>query len=128
MPADSEPADRAATAPARYRHGMSTGYSDPQPTRAEIDALGGPQVVEFGNDWCGHCQRARPLVEAAFAAHPQVPHARYADGPGRALGRSFKVKLWPTLVFLRDGVEVGRVVRPQAQGEVSEALARITGA
>jgi len=41
-----------------------------------------------------------------------VRHLKIEDGPGRPLGRSFRVKLWPTLVFLRDGVEVARVVRP----------------
>ena len=32
-----------------------------------------------------------------------------ADASGRPLGRSFKVKLWPTLVFLRDGREIERL-------------------
>jgi thioredoxin 1 len=47
------------------------------------------------------------------------------DGPGRALGRSFRVKLWPTLVFLKDGREVDRVVRPQSAEAVAERLARL---
>ena len=36
-----------------------------------------------------------------------------ADGPGRPLGRSFGVKLWPTLVFLRDGEHVDQLERPR---------------
>ncbi|MCA1715096.1 MAG: thioredoxin family protein, partial [Gammaproteobacteria bacterium] len=45
--------------------------------------------------------------------------------PGRPLGRSFRVKLWPTLVFLRDGVELARVVRPASVDAITQALARI---
>jgi thioredoxin 1 len=45
------------------------------------------------------------------------------DGPGRRLGRTFRVKLWPTLVLLRDGQEIGRIVRPTSSGEISDLLA-----
>lgn len=83
-------------------------------------------VVEFGAPWCGHCRAAEPLVAAAFAAHPQVQHLRIEDGPGQRLGRSFRVKLWPTLVFMRDGVEVARLVRPVAAEPIADALAEIT--
>jgi len=33
----------------------------------------------------------------ALSQHAQWRHIRVEDGPGRALGRSFRVKLWPTL-------------------------------
>lgn len=107
-------------------HGQSDlGYREQTPTRQEIDALPGPTLIEFGTDWCGHCRRAQPLIAAALASHPQVRHLRIADGPGRKLGRSFRVKLWPTLVFLVDGNEVARLVRPANAGEIVHALARL---
>lgn len=87
-------------------------YTANAPTRAEVDALGGATVIEFGANWCGICASAQPAITASFSAHPAVRHLKIEDGPGRSLGRSFGVKLWPTLVFLRDGVEVARVVRP----------------
>ena len=37
---------------------------------------------------------------------------------GRRLGRSYKVKLWPTLIFLKDGVEAARLVRPGDPREI----------
>ncbi len=45
-------------------------------------------------------------------------HIKVEDGKGRPLGRSFKVKLWPTLVYLENGMEVGRVVRPNNVAEI----------
>jgi len=104
---------------------MSGDYVEAQPKRAEIDALEGAVVLEFGNDWCGHCRRAQPLVAAALAAHPGVRHLKFADSAGRRLGRSFRVKLWPTLVFLKDGRETGRLVRPADPDAIRAALARI---
>jgi len=102
--------------------GTGTSYVETAPTREEVDSSTGPLVLEFGTAWCGHCARAQPLIAEAFAAHPRVPHLRIADGPGRPLGRSFRVKLWPTLVFLLDGREVARLVRPADAREVRDAL------
>ena len=95
-------------------------------TRADVDATRGPLVLEFGTSWCGWCRGAQPHVRAAFEqAGADVPHVKIEDGSGRPLGRSFKVKLWPTLVFLRDGVEIKRLVRPQAAGDIAAALRRV---
>jgi thioredoxin 1 len=99
-----------------------TEYAKTAPSRADVDALAGATVVEFGTDWCGYCQGAQPLIGAAFAAHPDTRHLKIEDGPGRPLGRSFKVKLWPTLIFMKDGIEVARVVRPTAAAPLEEAF------
>ena len=103
---------------------MSADYSESEPKRAEVDALPGATVVEFGSPWCGHCRRAQPLIAAAFAAHPGVRHLKIADASGKRLGRSFGVKLWPTLVFLKDGREVERLVRPTSVETIAGALAK----
>jgi thioredoxin 1 len=104
---------------------MNGDYADNQPKRAEIDALAGPVVVEFGNAWCGHCRRAQPHVAEALAGHPGVRHMKFADGSSRRLGRSFGVKLWPTLIFLRDGKETARLVRPADADAIRAALVQL---
>lgn len=103
----------------------STPYATAQPARANIDELRGAAIVEFGTDWCGFCRAAQPLIAAALAAHPDIAHLKIEDGKGRPLGRSFAIKLWPTLIFLRDGKELARVVRPGSTGDVSAGLAQI---
>jgi thioredoxin 1 len=100
-------------------------YAPVEPDRTEIDARAGPAVLEFGAPWCGHCMTAQAPIESAFAAHPDVHHLKIEDGRGKPLGRSFRIKLWPTLVFLRDGEEVARVVRPLTAAPIADALAMI---
>jgi thioredoxin 1 len=92
------------------------------PSRSEVDALPGLTMLEFGTVWCGHCRAAQTAINQALQQHPQWQHLKVEDGPGRALGRSYRVKLWPTLILLREGQEVGRVVRPTAEPEVRSAL------
>ncbi len=97
-------------------------YQKDNPTPEQIAALQGPVVLEFGTDWCGHCQASQRWVDTALAAHPTVHHLRVEDGKGRRLGRAFGVKLWPTLVFLHNGQEVARVVRPARAEDLQDAL------
>ena len=101
---------------------MSQPYAIAQPERSAIDALDGVVALEFGADWCGHCRNAAPHIAAALADFPAARHIKVEDGSGRPLGRSFRVKLWPTLVVVRDGKELARVVRPADAEEVRQAL------
>lgn len=106
---------------------MGVHYTDKPPARAEVDALPGPTLLEFGTPWCGHCSAARPLIAAALDHQPEVRHLLVEDGSGRPLGRSYGVKLWPTLVFIKDGQEMARLVRPRSADDLRSALARIAG-
>lgn len=107
---------------------MSTPYQSTQPDRAAIDVMPGIVALDFGTDWCGFCKAAAPAIDAALAEQPEVHHIKVEDGPGRALGRSFRVKLWPTVIILKDGKELARVVRPGDSAEVRQALQAATGA
>ena len=102
-------------------------YSTREPSRHEVDARPGPALLEFGNAWCGFCRRAEPLVAEALRGHPGIRHIKIADGSGRRLGRSFGVKLWPTLIFLKDGEDVARFVRPVNADDMRRAVEAIAG-
>lgn len=106
---------------------MNHEYAALEPPRAAIDQHPGPTLLEFGSPGCGHCRAAQPELAACMASHPGVRHIKIEDGRGRPLGRSFGVKLWPTLVFLRDGRELARLVRPLDGTPIAQALALIDG-
>ena len=96
-------------------------YATHSPTRSEVDALPGVTLLEFGTDWCGHCRAAQGPLATAMAER-DIRHLKIEDGPSRALGRSFRVKLWPTLILLDEGKELARLVRPTSSATIVEAL------
>nr|WP_206668541.1 thioredoxin family protein [Pseudomonas saliphila] len=104
---------------------MIETYTNQAPSRSEVDALQGATLIEFGTNWCGHCSAAQRHLALAFDDHPDLRHLKIEDGPGRKLGRSFKVKLWPTLIFMKDGEEVERLVRPTDVEPIRQAMNRI---
>jgi thioredoxin 1 len=95
--------------------------SEPEPTREEVDKFTGAVLLEFGAAWCGHCQALQAELAQALEASPDVRHIKIEDGKGKPLGRSFRVKLWPTLVFMRDGQVLKQLARPSSE-ELAEAM------
>lgn len=94
-----------------------------EPTRTEVDASPGPTVLEFGASWCGYCKAAQPDIANVLGNRPDIRHIKIEDGKGKPLGRSFHVKLWPTLIYLENGVEKGRVVRPENAAAIEAIFA-----
>lgn len=87
-------------------------YHEETIRRDDLASMTGPVLLEFGANWCGICRSFAPHLEQLLQNYPDVQHIKIEDGPGKPLGRSFRVKLWPTLVFIRDGNVVHQVARP----------------
>ncbi len=96
-------------------------YNPDEPGRDFVDSVTEPLVVEFGANWCGHCQRLQPELAALFKKYPQVRHIKVEDGKGKPLGRSFRVKLWPSLIFMRHGKVLCQLARPTVE-EVAKGM------
>lgn len=100
-------------------------YAEEVFTFEQIGELSGDVVLEFGTPWCGHCQAASSAIKEVVTEHSGLRHIKIYDGKGKALGRAFKVKLWPTLILLHDGNEVARLVRPLSSDELRQLISKI---
>lgn len=96
-----------------------------EPSLAEIEQLDGPTMIEFGASCCGHCQAAQSDIASSLAKFPLTHHIKVEDGKGRRLGRTYSVTLWPTLIFLSNGKEIARLVRPFGVEVITKALAKL---
>ena len=102
--------------------GFNPEYTEESPSLDEINSLKGMAILEFGAPWCGHCQASHDSVEEVMKGNLELTHIKVFDGKGKRLGRQFGVKLWPTLILLRDGQEVARIVRFTSVDEIHELL------
>lgn len=100
-------------------------YATTEPERAAIDAEPGMILLEFGASWCGHCIAAQAAVQVLLSGRTGVKHLKIGDGRGQPLGRSFAVKLWPTLILVQHGKEIARVVRPLSSADLVELHAAL---
>ena len=107
-----------------YLHFREPAAPELQPGDPRHDT-GESRIVMLAADWCGYCRAAQPHIAAALSGRDGLRHIKVADASGKRLGRSFGVKLWPTLVFVRVGAELARLVRPGDADSIRDALARI---
>ncbi|MFD1382380.1 thioredoxin family protein [Rhodanobacter aciditrophus] len=102
--------------------GYNPTYDDSDLVVEEVLQAEDELLIEFGTPWCGHCKQALPVIESVMDEYSDVSHLKVFDGKGKRLGRHFSVKLWPTLILVRNGKEVGRVVRPDSEAELRDLL------
>lgn len=108
-----------------YEHKFTPDYSEQLIDIKEIQSLSGYAILEFGTPWCGHCQAAMPFVKHVINQQ-SIKHIKVFDGKGKRLGRFYKVKLWPTLILLKHGHEIDRVVRPTSIEAIEQVLIKMT--
>ena len=85
-------------------------YAQTEPSRAEVDAMHGPVLLEFGTAWCGHCRAAQPgiAIVAAAGDHQDraatVLHQRIGKLGRRLAGAFHQGRVWQVGGFqLADG-------------------------
>lgn len=96
--------------------------SQSEMSREDVNRTEGAILLEFGAGWCEYCRAAQAIIASALAIYPDIKHIKIEDGKGRVLGRSFSVKLWPTLIFMKNGIEVKRLVRKFDSEEIKLGL------
>lgn len=74
-------------------------------------------LLDFYADWCGPCRMVSPLVDEIAEENPQYLIGKINVDSEPELAESFGVSSIPTLVVMRSGKIVNRIVgaRPKAQ-------------
>jgi thioredoxin 1 len=94
-------------------------------TQQYLESMQGTAVIEFGAANCAYCQAAQAMIAAAMIQYEPIKHIKIEDGKGQRLGRAYTIKLWPTLLFLNNGIEIKRLVRPNDREMIIDALNQI---
>lgn len=86
----------------------------------------GLAIVDMYADWCGPCKMMAPVFEElsqTYAGKINMGKLNVDDSP--EVPGKFGVSGIPTLVFLKDGVEVGRLVGFQSKDGLVENIKNI---
>ncbi|HZW08992.1 MAG TPA: thioredoxin [Phycisphaerales bacterium] len=110
---------------------MSTNASTLHLDQTTFDAetREGVAMIDFWAPWCPPCRAVGPIVDAIaeeYQGRAKVAKVNVDESP-RIAGK-FGVQSIPTIVFLKDGQEVGRVVGLRPREVLAGALEQLLAA
>lgn len=82
--------------------------------RFDQEVKSGFVVLDFSAPWCPDCVRIEPIMKALIQEYSgSVKFFKINIDEEEALKEAYNVRRIPTLIFLKDGVELGeRLVEP----------------
>jgi thioredoxin 2 len=92
---------------------------------AEVEKSSAPVLLDMWADWCGPCHMLAPTIDqlsSELAGRVKVAKLNIDENPG--IANRFGVRSIPTLLVLKGGKEVDRLVGVQPKQEIVRRLER----
>ena len=94
---------------------------------AEVEQSPVPVVVHMWAPWCGPCRMIAPVIdELAGQMAGRVRFAKVNVDENPATASRFNVRSIPTLLVVKGGREVDRIVGVEPKSEIPRRLAQFT--
>lgn len=84
-------------------------------------------MVDFWAAWCGPCHAIAPTVEAIARERSDITVAKLNVDENPAAAARYNVSGIPTIVFISEGREAGRLVGAVGRDAIEQAIGRFLG-
>ena len=78
----------------------------------------GTVLLDFYAEWCGPCKMLSPIISEIADERPDIKVGKINVDAETSLAREFNIYSIPTLVVLKDGVEVKRATGARPKGSI----------
>lgn len=83
-----------------------------------------PVLIDFYADWCGPCKMVAPIIEElAVEKADQIKICKLNVDQAPDIARKYSVISIPSLVFIKDGEYVSKLIGAKPKAEIEEEIA-----
>ena len=82
------------------------------------------ELLKFEAEWCGQCKALKPTLNNVLKDFPDVKLTIVDCETDEQTTLKYQIRNMPTLIYLKDGVEVGRLSGAVPANKIKELLSK----